>query len=89
MSGKNQEKRRLKNIEHAEKVWVKAQLQAVQAKTSLDEALKIVRDKKDELSEDQMALIEKEAQSRYDELEAYVMKAKDEYLAKIAEFSTK
>lgn len=89
MAGNNQEKRRIRNIAHAEKVWVRAQLQAAQAKNSLDEALKVVRDKKEELTDDQLAMVETEAQNRYDELEAYVMKAKDEYLAKMSEYASK
>lgn len=87
MSGKNQEKRRLKNIEHAEKVWTKIQIQAAQAKTSLDSAMDLIREKKEELTEEQFALVEKEAQKRYAELEQYVLSARDDYVAKMAEYS--
>ena len=87
MSGKNQEKRRLKNIEHAEKVWTKVQIQAAQAKTSLDSAMDLIRENKEELTEEQFALVEKEAQKRYAELEQYVLSARDDYAAKMAEYS--
>jgi len=87
MSGKNQDKRRLKNIAHAEKVWTKVQIQAAQAKTSLDSALELIRDKKEELTEEQFALVEQEAKKRYAELEQYVLTARDNFVAKMAEYS--
>ena len=87
VSGKNQEKRRLKNIEHAEKVWTKVQIQAAQAKTSIDSALELIRDKKEELTEEQFALVETEAKKRYAELEQYVLTARDNFVAKMAEYS--
>jgi hypothetical protein len=87
VSGKNQDKRRLKNIAHAEKVWTKVQIQAAQAKTSLDSALELIRDKKEELTEEQFALVEQEAKKRYAELEQYVLTARDNFVAKMSEYS--
>lgn len=87
MSGKNQEKRRLKNIEHAEKVWTKVQIQAAQAKTSIDSAMDLIRNKKEELTEEQFSLVETEAKKRYAELEQYVLTARDNFVAKMAEYS--
>lgn len=83
MPGKNQLKRQQKSLAHARMVWEREQLQAAKAKKSIDEAVAIIRAKKDELTEQQMEEIEREVAQRYADIEAFVMKARDKYIAKV------
>lgn len=83
MPGKNQIKRHNKRLAHARMVWERDQLQAAKAKKTIDDAMSLIRAKKDELTEQQMEEIEREVAQRYADIEAFVMKARDKYVAKV------
>lgn len=83
MPGKNQQKRINKSRAHARMVWEREQLHAAKAKKTIDEAMELVVSKKTELTDEQFAEIEKEVARRYADIEAFLLKARDKYVAKV------
>lgn len=58
MPGKNQTKRRNKNIAHAKLVWTRKALGAANAWKAIKEALDLIQGNRGELSDDDLKLIE-------------------------------
>ena len=83
MAGKNQEKRRVKNVLHAEKVWEREQIQAAAAQKAIEDAYALIQANKDEIEPDNLALIEAEVGARLKEIEEFLFKARDKYFAKL------
>jgi hypothetical protein len=87
MPGKNQSRRLRKSIAHAEMVWEREQLQAATAKEAIDIAFELVKANADDIEADKMVLIEAEVATRNKDIEEFLLKARDKYLAKITELS--
>lgn len=84
---RNSAKRKEKQIEHAEFVWTREQIQAAEAQRRLDAATATILRHKDELTEDQYAEVEAETARAQETVKDFLMKAKAKYEKKIAELS--
>jgi DNA-binding transcriptional ArsR family regulator len=82
---KNSEKRKLKNLEHAEYVWAREQLQAAAAHEALMDAFKVIEENQDTLTEEQMESLHRQVDIQKAEIEDFVMTAKAKYENKLAE----
>ena len=80
---KTQEKRRDAKIHHAEFVWARAQLTAAAMQEAHMHAVGVVQEHKDALTEEQDAEIQVQIKARQQQIEDYLMGARDEYLKRL------
>lgn len=78
-------KKKDKRLAHATMVWEREQLQAAMAAETIDKALAVVMQYKDELTEEQVATVLEQTRNKKTELEAFLMKARDKYATKLDE----
>lgn len=79
------EKKLNKRLTHARMVWEREQIKAAMVAEHLDKAIATVEQYRDELSEEQIAAVHDQVETRRKDLEEYVLKAKNKYLAKLEE----
>lgn len=78
-------KKKAKHAAHAAMVWERDQLQIALAAEKIDKAMAVVEQYGDELTEEQKAEIVAVAQQRSEDVRAFAMKARDKYIAKMAD----
>jgi hypothetical protein len=78
-------KKKDKRLAHATMVWEREQLQAAMAAETIDKALAVVMQYKDELTEEQVSTVLEQTRQKKAELEAFLMKARNKYATKLDE----
>lgn len=78
-------KKKDKRLAHATMVWEREQVQAAIAAETIDKALAVVMQYKDELTDEQVSEVLEQTRQKKAELEAFLMKARDKYATKLDE----
>lgn len=81
------EKKRIKQLKHAEMVWEREQLNAAAAQERLDQAWATVESFKDELDDKQRAEVETQLSLRRQEIKDALLKSRDKYVAKLRDLN--
>ena len=82
---KNSQKRKLKDLDHAEFVWSREQLQAAAAHDALMEAFSVIKKNQDILTEEQLEGLHRQVDIQKAQIEEFIMNAKTKYEKKLAE----
>lgn len=80
------DKKKAKTVAHATMVWEREQLKAAMMVEQIDKALAIIEENKGELTEAEIADVEKHVADRKKDIEDFLLSAKQKYIKKLAEF---
>lgn len=80
-------KKKDKRLAHATMVWEREQMQAAMAAETIDKALAVVMQYKDELTEEQVSTVLEQTRVKKAELENFLIKARNKYASKLDELN--